>query len=84
MDPVVVALNRDDVGKFIALDGRMRVEALRDLGKERARCLISTDDEGYTYNKRVNRLSVVQAHRMIVRAAERGVSVQQLVDALCV
>lgn len=82
VEPVVVALNRDDPGTFIALDGRMRVEALRDLGKERALCLISTDDEGYTYNKRVNRLSVVQAHRMIVRAAERGVSVQQLADAL--
>lgn len=84
VEPVVVALNRDEVGTFIALDGRVRVEALRDLGKERALCLISTDDEGYTYNKRVNRLSVVQAHRMIVRAAERGVSVQQLADALCI
>lgn len=82
VEPVVVALNRDDPCTFIALDGRMRVEALRDLSKERALCLISTDDEGYTYNKRVNRLSVVQAHRMIVRAAERGVSVQQLADAL--
>ncbi|WZB74802.1 plasmid partitioning protein RepB C-terminal domain-containing protein [Achromobacter insuavis] len=67
---------------FIALDGRMRVEALRDLGKEHALCLISTDDEGYTYNKWVNRLSVVQAHRMIVRAAERGVSIEQLANAL--
>jgi len=82
VEPIVVALDRDQVGAFIILDGRMRVEALRDLGVLQAMCLISTDDEGYTYNKRVNRLSVVQAHRMIVRAAERGVSVQQLADAL--
>ncbi len=82
VEPIVVALDRDQVGTFIVLDGRMRVEALRDLGVLQAMCLISTDDEGYTYNKRVNRLSVVQAHRMIVRAAERGVSVQQLADAL--
>ncbi|MGE8317777.1 MAG: plasmid partitioning protein RepB C-terminal domain-containing protein [Comamonas sp.] len=82
VEPIVVALDRDQVGAFIVLDGRMRVEALRDLGVLQAMCLISTDDEGYTYNKRVNRLSVVQAHRMIVRAAERGVSVQQLADAL--
>lgn len=82
VEPIVVALNREQVGTFIVLDGRMRVEALRDLGTQRALCLISTDDEGYTYNKRVNRLSVVQAHRMIVRAAERGVSVQQLAEAL--
>jgi len=82
VEPIVVALDRDQVGTFIVLDGRMRVEALRDLGVLQATCLVSTDDEGYTYNKRVNRLSVVQAHRMIVRAAERGVSVQQLADAL--
>lgn len=82
VEPIVVALNREQDGTFIVLDGRMRVEALRDLGTQRALCLISTDDEGYTYNKRVNRLSVVQAHRMIVRAAERGVSVQQLAEAL--
>ncbi|EFF76760.1 plasmid partitioning protein RepB C-terminal domain-containing protein [Achromobacter piechaudii] len=82
VEPVVVAPSRDGGDMFIALDGRMRVEALRDLGKEHALCLMSTDDEGYTYNKCVNRLSVVQAHRMIVRAAERGVSIQQLADAL--
>lgn len=82
VEPIVVALNRDLAGTFIALDGRMRVEALRDLHAVCALCLISTDDEGYTYNKRVNRLSVIQAHRMIVRAAERGVSIQQLASAL--
>ncbi|AKP88674.1 RepB plasmid partitioning protein [Achromobacter xylosoxidans] len=82
VEPVVVAVSRGGGGMFIALDGRMRVEALRDLGKEHALCLISTDDEGYTYNKWVNRLSVVQAHRMIVRAAERGVSIEQLANAL--
>ena len=82
VEPVVVALNREQAGTFIVLDGRMRLEALRDLGEQRVLCLISTDDEGYTYNKRVNRLSVVQAHRMIVRAADRGVSVLQLAEAL--
>jgi len=82
VEPIVVVLDREQAGMFTVLDGRMRVEALRDLGVERALCLISTDDEGYTYNKRVNRLSVIQAHRMIVLAAERGVSIQQLVDAL--
>jgi ParB-like chromosome segregation protein Spo0J len=82
VEPVVVALDRNAPGKFLVLDGRMRLEALRDLGVQRVLCLISTDDEGYTYNKRVNRLSVVQAHRMIVRAAERGVSVQQLAEVL--
>jgi len=82
VEPIVVVLNSSQRDTFLILDGRMRVEALRDLGEQQALCLISTDDEGYTYNKRVNRLSVVQAHRMIVRAAERGVSVKQLAEAL--
>jgi len=60
----------------------MRLEALKELGASVAPCLISTDDEGYTYNKQVNRLSVVQEHRMILRAAERGVSVDQLSQVL--
>ncbi|WP_193090684.1 plasmid partitioning protein RepB C-terminal domain-containing protein [Advenella sp. FME57] len=82
VEPIVVTLNPDQRDTFIILDGRMRVEALRDLGAHHALCLLSTDDEGYTYNKRVNRLSVIQAHRMIVLATERGVSVQQLAEAL--
>ncbi|RYE66114.1 MAG: chromosome partitioning protein ParB [Oxalobacteraceae bacterium] len=82
VEPIVVAHSQLNVGEFIVLDGRMRLEALRDQGAQKALCIISIDDEGYTYNKRVNRLSVVQEHRMIVRAAERGVSIQQLADVL--
>ncbi|BCL75796.1 hypothetical protein JHS3_15320 [Jeongeupia sp. HS-3] len=82
VEPIVITPDREKLGTFIVLDGRMRLEALRDLGAKQVLCLISTDDEGYTYNKRVNRLSVVQTHRMIVRAAESGVSVEQLAEAL--
>jgi hypothetical protein len=34
-------------------------------------CLIATDDEGYTYNNRINRLAIIQEHRMILKAIER-------------
>jgi hypothetical protein len=51
----------------------MRVEALKELGETEVTCLISTDDEAFTYNKHINRLSTVQEHRMILRAIERGV-----------
>ncbi|MFJ3055972.1 plasmid partitioning protein RepB C-terminal domain-containing protein [Herbaspirillum sp. NPDC087042] len=84
VEPIVVTNNPSQAGEFIILDGRLRVEALRDLGLQHALCLLATDDEGYTYNKQVNRLSVVQAHRMIVLAAERGASIQQLADALAI
>jgi DNA-binding protein YbaB len=44
--------------------------------------LVAHDDEGFTYNKRVNRLATVQEHYMIVRALERGVSEDRLARTL--
>ncbi len=82
VEPIVVAPDKDAPGVYAILDGHVRFEALKELGHQKARCLISTDDEGYTYNKRVNRLSVVQEHRMIVKAAESGTPIELLVDAL--
>src|SRR6201999_2304485 len=67
---------------YLLLDGLLRIEALRDLDIAEVDCLISTDDEAFTYNKRVNRLSAPQEHRMIVRAIERGVSEERLAQAL--
>ncbi len=81
VEPIVVIPSTGSQG-FMVLDGRMRLEVLRDLGIYTVLCLISKDDEAYTYNKRVNRLTVIQEHRMIVKAAERGVSVQLLSGAL--
>jgi hypothetical protein len=58
------------------------MEALKDLGSKTVCCLISTDDEAFTYNKRVNRLATVQEHKMIVRAIERGVPEERIARAL--
>ena len=56
--------------------------ALRDLGRSVAPCLVAIDDEAYTYNNRVNRVSTIQEHFMIRRAVERGVSPERLAKAL--
>ncbi|MCK0530661.1 plasmid partitioning protein RepB C-terminal domain-containing protein [Sphingobium agri] len=69
-------------GCYYLLDGHLRIEALRDIGAEEVECLVSTDDEGYTYNRRINRLTPVQEHRMIRRAVERGVPETQIGKAL--
>jgi hypothetical protein len=69
-------------GRYFLLDGHLRVEALKDLGIQEVECLVSTDDEAYTYNKRINRLAAVQEHRMITRAIERGVPEERLAEAL--
>ena len=66
---------------YFLLDGLIRIEALRDLGAREVECLVSTDDEAYSYNKRINRLAAVQEHRMIVRAVERGVPADRIAEA---
>lgn len=69
-------------GMYLLLDGHLRIEALKELGTEQVRCLIATDDEAYTYNKRLNRLSATQEYRMVVRAMERGVRSERIADSL--
>lgn len=82
VEPPVVTPDSANPGVYFIVDGHLRIEALRDLGITRVDCLVSTDDEAFTYNKRVNRLSPPQEHRMIVRAIERGVPEARLAEAL--
>lgn len=69
-------------GRHILLDGHTRLVALKQLGFDKAPCLVATDDESYTYNNRINRLSSIQEHLMIRRAVERGVTPEKLAKAL--
>ena len=78
----VVAPATSAPGCYYLLNGHLRVEALRDIGIKEVECLVSTDDEGFTYNRRINRLTPVQEHRMIRRAVERGVPEAQIGEAL--
>ena len=78
----VVARIRKEPGRYLLLDGHLRVEVLKDLGQTEVSCLISTDDEGFTYNKRVNRLAIIQEHKMILKAIERGVPEARIASAL--
>lgn len=76
--PVVTCKN----GRYLLLDGHLRISALKKLNIPQVSCLLSTDDEAFTYNKHVNRLTNIQEHRMIVKAIERGVSVDRLAKVL--
>lgn len=82
VEPPVVTPDAANPGTWFIVDGHLRIEVLRDQGAESVDCLVSTDDEAFTYNKRVNRLSPPQEHRMIVRAIERGVPEARLAEAL--
>lgn len=82
IEPLSVTQPNPRSGQCAVLDGHLRLAAARQLGWPTVACLCSRDDEGYTYNKRVNRLATVQEHFMILRALERGVSEERLARTL--
>lgn len=81
IEPLSVAKPDPYKDEFLLLDGHMRVLVLKELGETEAPCLVAKDDETYTYNNRINRLSTIQEHYMLRRAIDRGVSKERLARA---
>jgi ParB-like chromosome segregation protein Spo0J len=84
IEPLSVGPADQKTGQHILLDGHIRLIALQELNYGEVLCLVATDDESYTYNSRVNRLSTIQEHYMIRRAIQRGVTPERLAKALSV
>jgi hypothetical protein len=82
VEPLVVSPLPGSPERWLLLDGHIRLAALHNLGLKEVRCLVASEDEGFTYNKRVNHLATVQEHFMIVRALERGVEASRIAAAL--
>lgn len=82
IEPLVVYPKGNSDGAYILLDGHVRLMILQDFKATSSKCLISTDDEGFTYNHKVNRLSIIQEHFMILRAIKNGVSEERIAQAL--
>ncbi len=80
--PPIVARHNQQQGKFLLLEGHLRLAVLRDLGVDAVDCLVSLDDEAFTYNRQVNRLATIQEHRMILKLIERGVSEERIAATL--
>lgn len=79
--PVVVRIpGRQD--RYRLLDGHIRIDILKDRGDKDVICLVATDDEAITYNKRISRMAAIQEHKMILKALEKGVSEERLARAL--
>ena len=68
--------------QHVLLDGHIRLVALQELGHEVIPCLVASDDESYTYNNRLNRVTSIQEHYMIRLAIERGVPPERIARAL--
>lgn len=82
VEPPIVARDHSEPGKFLLLDGHLRIDVIKDLGETTVTCIVSTDDEAFTYNKRINRLAIIQEHKMILKAIQRGVPEERIAKAL--
>jgi hypothetical protein len=77
----LVVYPQDEKG-FLLLDGHLRFEALKILGVDETNCILSTDDEAYTYNKRVNHIPPVAQHFMLMEALKSGVGEERIAATL--
>ncbi len=84
IEPLSVTAMDRKTSQHLLLDGHLRLQAMKDLGYPEVPCLVATDDESFTYNNRVNRLSTIQEHLMIRRAVDRGISTAKLAKSLCI
>jgi hypothetical protein len=82
IEPPVVIRKPDDPDTYQLLDGHLRIEILKERGETDVVCLIATEDEAVTYNKRISRMATVQEHKMILNALKRGVPEERLARAL--
>lgn len=82
IEPLIMFPQNGKSDSYFLLDGHVRLEVLKQIGATHARCLISTDDETYTYNKRVNRIATIQEHVMILKAIKSGVSEERIAKVL--
>ena len=71
-------------GEYLLLDGHIRLDILKVKNATEVRCILSTDDETFTYNKRVNHVPPILQHYMILKALDNGVSEKRLAEALSV
>jgi len=69
-------------GYYLITDGHLRYHALRELGMTEADCIVSHDDESFTYNNKINRVSPIQEHAMIMKAIKSGVSPERIAATL--
>ena len=82
VEPLMVHPQAGANDTYLLLDGHLRFHALKELGATEVECLVATDDEGFTYNARINRLAPIQEHKMILKAVQHGVAPERIALAL--
>jgi hypothetical protein len=69
-------------GDYLLLEGHLRLEILKSIGVTETKCLLSTDDEAYTYNRHVNHIPAVAQHFMLLEALKTGLTEERIAAAL--
>ncbi|MDP9051965.1 MAG: chromosome partitioning protein ParB [Acidobacteriota bacterium] len=69
-------------GEYLLLEAHVRLEILKSLGVTEAKCLLSTDDEAYTYNRHVNQIPPIAQHFMLLGALKNGLTEERIATAL--
>jgi hypothetical protein len=69
-------------GDYLLLEGHVRLDILKTLGITEVKCLLSTDDEAYTYNRHVNYIPAVAQHFMLLEALKSGLTEERIAAAL--
>ena len=85
IEPIVVfpqAGTRGRNQKYLILDGLLRYDILKEQGATEVFCLIATSDDSFTYNHKINQISPIQEHFMIVKAIKSGVSEDRIAATL--
>src|SRR5260370_11858469 len=66
-------------GDYLLLEGHVRLEILKSMGVKEAKCLLSTDDEAYTYN-----IPALAQNFMLLEALKTGLTEERIPAALYV
>lgn len=82
IEPLMVFPQKGRDQQYLLLDGAIRVDILKALGTTEALCLRATEDETCTYNHKVNQVSPIQEHFMILKAISRGVPEDEIAETL--
>jgi ParB/RepB/Spo0J family partition protein len=82
IEPLVVFPQKDQPGQYLIMDGHLRYYALKEIGTTEVDCIISHEDESFTYNAKINRVFPIQEHAMILKAIKNGVSAERIAATL--
>ena len=82
IEPLMVFPQKKVPGHYQLLDGHLRYHALKKLGINEVDCIVSREDELFTYNAHISRLSPIQEHGMIMKAVKNGLTPERIASAL--